>query len=202
VQVARDPGSAGRPGVGLERVQLIKLWLGPDGRYRERVVDVALGAEGAPLDTESCHPPAGGSQRLCAVWPDPDFDARQPALYYARALELPTCRWSTRACNAAGVDCRRPHTVGAGFEPCCDPDYPRATRERAWASPIWYQPVPAGPPTSDQRADGPLVGPLSGPGTRASLATIGTPDRWSGVGPRCAPFSAGYPGAERLAGLD
>ena len=101
---------------------------------------VALGAAGAPLDTDSCRPPAGGSDRLCAVWLDPDFDARQPALYYARVLELPTCRWSTWACNAAGVDCTRPDTIGPGHEPCCDPDYPHATRERAWASPIWYQP--------------------------------------------------------------
>jgi hypothetical protein len=140
LQVARDPGTATHPGVGLERAQLIKLWVGPDGRYRERVVDVAPGAAGAELDTEACRPPAGGSERLCAVWRDPDFDAQRPALYYARVLELPTCRWSTLACNAAAVDCARPDTIGPGDEPCCDPQYPRATRERAWSSPIWYQP--------------------------------------------------------------
>jgi len=140
VQVARDPGTASHPGVGLDRVQLIKLWVGEDGKYRERVVELARANPVAQVDTRMCRPPAGGADRLCAVWSDPDFDARRPALYYARALELPTCRWSALACDAAGVDCARSETIGRGFEPCCDPDYPRVTQERAWASPIWVQP--------------------------------------------------------------
>ena len=29
------------------------------------------------------------------MWRDPDFDPAKPAVYYARALEIPTPRWST-----------------------------------------------------------------------------------------------------------
>jgi hypothetical protein len=140
LRAARDPGTAAHPGTRLERLQIIKLWLGPDGRYRERLIDVATTAAGAGLDTATCSPAGGGADQLCAVWRDPDFDPAHPALYYARALERPTCRWSTWSCNAARVDCADPSSIGAGFEPCCDPAYPRTTQERAWSSPVWYSP--------------------------------------------------------------
>jgi hypothetical protein len=74
------------------------------------------------------------------VWRDPEFDAAHPALYYARAVENPRCRWSTLACNAAGIDCAEPASVRAGWEGCCDPEIPRTIQERAWSSPVWYTP--------------------------------------------------------------
>ena len=70
---------------------------------------------------------------------DPDFDPGQRAFYYARVLENPTCRWSTHACNAAGVAATAPSQRAAGFEACCG-SYPRVQQERAWSSPIFYRP--------------------------------------------------------------
>lgn len=32
------------------------------------------------------------------------FNTNQPAFYYARVLENPSCRWSTLHCQAAGVN--------------------------------------------------------------------------------------------------
>jgi hypothetical protein len=139
----RDPGEDGRPGAALERIEIVKLWL-EQGTVRERVVEAAAAEGGAAgLDLATCDPGDGGRAALCAVWRDTDFDPAQRALYYARVLEIPTCRWSTRACNAAGVDCSDPKSIGPGSEPCCDPAWPRSVQERAWTSPIWYSPGPA-----------------------------------------------------------
>jgi hypothetical protein len=143
VLALRDPGGDGGPGAALERIQIVKLWL-EDGTARESVVDVARAGEGSvPLDEASCDPGDGGRAALCSVWRDPDFDPAQRALYYARVLEIPTCRWSTRACRAAGVDCRDPASVGSGWEACCDPAWPTSVQERAWTSPIWVAPAPS-----------------------------------------------------------
>ncbi len=140
VSALRDPGVEGAPGALLQRLQLIKVSI-VDGEAREQVIDVAGDpASGARVDERSCTPRAEGFERLCAVWRDPDFDPAMPALYYARVVENPTCRWSTHVCNAAGVDCTRPRTIGAGYAPCCDPAFPRTVQERAWSSPIWYTP--------------------------------------------------------------
>jgi hypothetical protein len=119
----------------------VKLWVGPDGTAQERVLDVAGDAKsGAFVDPRSCEPHGPGADQLCAVWRDPDFDPARPALYYARVLENPTCRWSTRACHAAGIDCDEASSVRPGFAACCDPSIPKSIQERAWSSPIWYAP--------------------------------------------------------------
>jgi hypothetical protein len=149
ISALRDPGVEGRPGTPLQRLQVIKLWVAPgaDGPVvRERVIDVAGDAHGgATVDTQTCRTSGTGADQLCAVWRDPDFDPAQPALYYARALENPTCRWTTWTCNAAGVRCEEAQDVAPGWEPCCDPTYPRAIQERAWTSPVWYTPPAGGP---------------------------------------------------------
>ena len=96
---------------------------------------------------------------LCQVWEDPDFDPAQPAFYYARVLENPTCRWSTLHCKAAGVDpfagncseqavaataaAQAEGASGDVFGGCClkpeeEPFHETVIQERAWTSPIWY----------------------------------------------------------------
>jgi hypothetical protein len=140
VWALKDPGTADAPGVALQRLQMVKLDLA-DGAVRETVVDVAGHADnGASVDTQTCEPQGAGDAQLCTVWRDPDFDPDADALYYARVVQNPTCRWSTFACNAAGERCDGPGGARPGWEACCDDAYPKTVQERAWTSPIWFTP--------------------------------------------------------------
>ena len=162
VMAKQDPS-----GAPLQRIQIVKGWL--DGeQHRTRVYDVAGEPDnGASVSLETCEPSGPGAAELCEVWEDPDFESSQDAYYYVRALENPTCRWSTRQCVEAGYDCTDPQTPmdeaccdpSAGLNTslcegvdCADPDslppvdarccVPRAEpviQERAWTSPIWYR---------------------------------------------------------------
>jgi len=142
IQALRDPGSARHPGTPLQRLQIVKGWV-EDGAAREIVHDVAGDSAGrAIVDVYTCEQHGDGFDDLCAVWTDPDFDPAQHAFYYARVLENPSCRWSAHACNRLGVDCfDRGSASRELFGQCCDPDRPRAIQERAWSSPIWYEPA-------------------------------------------------------------
>jgi hypothetical protein len=163
VSALKDAGISGNPGTDLQRVQIIKGWIDAEGETHERVIDVAGDAEnGAGIDPLTCGRIGTGSRALCTVWEDPDFDATQAAFYYVRVLENPTCRWSTLHCQAAGVnpfadDCdtqaaaqsARAHEIGAQgdvYGHCCvleeeQPFYSPVIQERAWTSPIWYEPI-------------------------------------------------------------
>ena len=72
--------------------------------------------------------PCEGDGAGCAVeFEDEEFaGAGRDAVYYARAIENPTCRWSTWDAIRAGVAPR--------------PDLARTLQERAWSSPIWIVP--------------------------------------------------------------
>ena len=59
------------------------------------------------------------------VWTDPDFERGQRAFYYLRAIENPSCRWSTWDALRLGVE--------------APADVPATLQERAWSSPIWLR---------------------------------------------------------------
>ena len=68
-----------------------------------------------------------GDTALMGSWVDADFDAAQNAFYYARVIEIPTPRWST-------YDAVRNNL------PLLE-DVQSSIQERAWTSPIWYNPA-------------------------------------------------------------
>ena len=132
--VAKDPNSA-----SLQRLQIIKGWV-EDGEAQELVFDVACSDggsidptshrcadNGAQVNLSDCSISEGlGAAELKARWQDPSYDPNQHAIYYVRALENPTCRWSTWDAIRAGVAPRS--------------DLPATIQERIWSSPIWITP--------------------------------------------------------------
>jgi hypothetical protein len=140
ISATRDPGTGARPGTALQRIQIVKGFLKDDQR-RERVYDVSGDAfNGATVDLSTCTRQGGGFDHLCQVWTDPDFDSTQPAFYYVRVIENPTCRWSVVNCNAQQVDCSKPALLLGALKSCCDNALKKPVQERAWTSPIWYTP--------------------------------------------------------------
>ena len=94
----------GPDGTDLQRIQIVKGWLDEDGDTHEAVFDVAV-TEGPGADArDKVLPDGSGSEHLCTVWKDPQFDASQRAFYYARVLETPVPRYSTRICQEAGIN--------------------------------------------------------------------------------------------------
>ena len=134
VMASADPESA-----PLQRLQVIKGWIDGDGNTHEDVIDVACASgatvnpdtkrcpdNGARVDLTDCSiNPDTGAGQLSVLWRDPDFQPEQRAFYYARAIENPSCRWSTWDALRAGVEPR--------------PDLARTLQERAWSSPIHYR---------------------------------------------------------------
>jgi hypothetical protein len=137
VAAAKDPMFG-----NLDRIQIVKGWLGKDGKAQERVYDVAWGdADKRKPDPKTGKlPPVGntvdvatatwtntiGDPELSAVWKDPDFDPSVRAFYYARVIEIPTPRWTD-------YDTVR-------FKIKMSPEVPMTQQERGWTSPIWYTP--------------------------------------------------------------
>ena len=123
----------------LQRLQIVKGWI-QDGEPKEAVIDVACSDggtvdpetqrypnNGATVDLTDCSvTPDKGAGQLMTYWTDKDFDPKQRAFYYLRALENPKCRWSTWDAVRAGVEPR--------------PDMHATIQDRAWSSPIWYKP--------------------------------------------------------------
>ena len=133
VQALADSGTTTNPGNLLQRIQIVKGWYGSDDTFHQSVHEVAGSAEnGATVDTASCSVSGPGHRELCGGWRDPDFDPGQRAVYYARILENPSCRWNAWQClEFAAAD--RPSA-------CDNPDFTEVIQERAWTSPVWYVP--------------------------------------------------------------
>ena len=120
-------------------MQIIKGWV-EEGQAREQVYDVACSDDLNPDPTTHRCPGNGarvnladcsitrdkGAVELTTVWRDPEFDPDQQAFYYGRVLENPSCRWSTW------------DAIRLGIAP--NPDLHATHQERAWSSPIWYEP--------------------------------------------------------------
>ena len=119
--------------VPLMHVQIVKVWLDASGDAWEMVQEVAGDPAGtATVDPDTCTPEGEGFDVLCGTWTDSGFDPEEPALYYVRVLENPTCRWTRHDCLTFDpLD--RP-------EACSDPGAALIVNERAWSSPIWYGP--------------------------------------------------------------
>lgn len=134
VSALRDPGDGRQAGGKLQVLQLVKGWISADGAAHYRVFDLAGDRKnGASVDDATCEPRGPGADSLCAVFRDDSFDPAQPAFYYVRVLENPSCRWNAHTCNALPPTARPPA--------CTDPSVPRTIQERAWTSPIYYSPT-------------------------------------------------------------
>lgn len=125
-------------GANLDRVQIVKGWVDASGEMFEEVIDVAWSDNRKPVEGKL--PAVGntvnldtaeyantiGAAELMGSWRDENFDPGQHAYYYARAIEIPTPRWTT-------------YDAVRNRLPLLE-DVPATIQERAWASPIWYRP--------------------------------------------------------------
>ena len=129
-----DAGTEALPGLPLQSLQVVKGWADADGNHHQRIFEVAGDPDnGADVDLNSCTPRGEGFAQLCSVWEDPEFDAGQRAVYYLRAVENPSCRYSAWQCLAM-PEAERPAE-------CAAPAVGPVIQERAWSSPIWYTPA-------------------------------------------------------------
>lgn len=124
----------------LDRIQVIKGWLDKNGEAQETIFDVAWSGD-RQLDGQGRLPAVGntvdlrtgkttnsiGAAELATLWVDPEFDPLQSAFYYARVLQIPTVRHSQLDAIALGIE--TPH------------EGPATLQERAYTSPIWYDPA-------------------------------------------------------------
>ncbi len=135
VRALRDPD-----GANLDRVQVIKGWLGADRETRERIYDVAV-SDGRTIGADGrCKTPVGstvdiadasytnsiGDALLMGYWKDPDFDPNERAFYYVRVIEIPKPRWTAYDAKRFGIEMPEEVTM--------------TVTERAYTSPIWYTP--------------------------------------------------------------
>lgn len=127
-------------GANLDRVQIVKGWLDETGEIHEHIYDVAV-SDGRKIGKDGrCKTPVGntvnveeasysnaiGAPFLETFWEDPEFNPEEPSFYYIRVLEIPTPRWTTYDAKIFGVE------IPEGA--------PTAIQDRAFTSPIWYNP--------------------------------------------------------------
>ncbi len=134
LEAIKDPD-----GANLDRIQVVKVYLS-GGEPKEQVFDAvwqpgrrvnAKSGKLEPIGTSvnlktATYTNTIGAAQLRGVWRDPSFDPKQPAVYYLRALEIPTPRWTTL------LAARHKLPLPTARSP--------VVQERAWSSPIWYTP--------------------------------------------------------------
>jgi hypothetical protein len=128
-------------GANLDRLQVIKGWEDAQGAVHEKVFNVAwsnpelrsMDASGDVADIPSTVDESRatynhryGAPELTALWQDPTFNAEQKAFYYVRVLEVPSPRWTSYD--------------AAKFDVEMAPYVKKTTQDRAYSSPIWYEP--------------------------------------------------------------
>lgn len=128
-------------GANLDRIQVVKGWVDRTGAARERVFDVVWSnTKARRIDKNGKLTPVGdtvdlktatyantiGAAELRTVWRDPTFDPTLKAFYYARVLEIPTPRWPAYDAVRYGAK--------------LGPDVIAKAQQRAYTSPIWYNP--------------------------------------------------------------
>ena len=116
----------------LQSLQIIKGWIDASGGAHIEIIDIAGDANNdASVDLNSGEPKGFGFDSLCTVYVDEKFKAEQPAYYYLRVVENPSLRWNWAQCIALEEEQRPAECVN---------DAPKTIQERAWSSPIWYEP--------------------------------------------------------------
>ena len=138
VQARKDPD-----GANLDRIQVVKGWLDADGETHEQVFDVSWsdpdqrmrGADGkvpsvgsSVNEREATYTNTIGAPTLTGYWKDPAFDPSQKAFYYVRVMEIPTPTWLAYDRKNYNLYDEMPATA------------PYTSQERAYTSPIWYNP--------------------------------------------------------------
>lgn len=139
VSALMDPESA-----NLDRIQIVKGWVDANGKSQEKIYDVSWSSpETRRIGPDGKLTPVGntvdlakanwensiGAPELKTFWQDPEFKADQHAFYYVRVLEIPTPTWPV-------YDALR-------FKITLPDDVIKIQQERAYSSPIWYQPKAA-----------------------------------------------------------
>ena len=126
-------------GANLDRLQVVKGWIDSAGQQQEKVYNVAW-SDDRQFDASGNLSPVGntvdlssgrydnsiGQPEFSLRWTDPDFGPQQSAFYYVRVLQIPTPRNGLLDSLALELD-----------EP---PRGAKTIQERAYSSPIWYQP--------------------------------------------------------------
>lgn len=134
LQALKDPD-----GANLDRIQVVKVWY-KDGESHEQVFDVVWAGD-RDLNADTGKVPAientvdvetatyvntVGVAQLIGEWVDLDFDQEANAVYYARVMEIHTPRWPVYLAVRNNL-------------PIPD-SAPTTHQERAWTSPIFYNP--------------------------------------------------------------
>ncbi|MEM6579895.1 MAG: DUF3604 domain-containing protein [Pseudomonadota bacterium] len=136
ISALKDP-----KGGNLDRIQVVKGWIDIEGKSHEKIFNVAWSGERS-VAADGSLPPVGdtvdietasytnsiGAGELAVVWEDPEFDPVESAFYYVRVLQIPTPRHSLY--DAVALKQAPPKGL------------PTSLQERAYSSPIWYQPGP------------------------------------------------------------